>query len=465
MYYLINIIKNSDILETVSFFSSEIVLFFAFLFNLILFLIFKRNPKAKRLSDFVTSLVFVFNFILCFIMYFNNFNNEQFTVTFLDDFLYQNVDVLFTKTVINLFMLLFLFSTYRLVRSISYKATLINAYLCLIALSSSIIIQVNNILLTFFFLDLNIFLIFKYGSSFKFNTFKYFQSDYLFANIVSTILFYSVAFALMFNDSDNQITILNFCLLMAYMLKIGIFPSVNFFNLKSHKNNLPYSILLYSLVLYTGIAGFVKIFNSSVLSGDIFLAGVVCFLVLCAFNVLLYARKTKNLLKFLSCSCQYFAIFVILEFLVSLDEESAIRLASLYLFASLAVYTLLCIFKINSRSTKMSLNNFRAIFLKNRTYAFLFSLSLLLLFSVVPSGVFLNFINGMKNIYSCDRFGYILFVIFAFVSVLMILKVFDIILNCYNFEKNAVVDTFTKKTTLNYVAFWISVILLFILIL
>ncbi len=96
MYYLINIIKNSDILETVSFFSSEIVLFFAFLFNLILFLIFNRNPKAKRLSDFITSLVFVFNLILCSIMYFNNFNNEQFTVTFLDDFLYQNVDVLFT---------------------------------------------------------------------------------------------------------------------------------------------------------------------------------------------------------------------------------------------------------------------------------------------------------------------------------------------------------------------------------
>ena len=465
MYNLLTIIKNSDILEAISYFSSEIVLIMTFLFNVLLFLIFKRNPKAKRLSDFITSVAFVFNFILCLVMYFSNFNNRQFDVTFLDDFMYQNVDVLYVKTIVYLFMLLFLFSSYKLVRSISYKATLINAYLCSIALASSLLIQVNNILLTFFFLDLNIFLIFKYGSSFKFNTYKYYQSDYLFANILSTIIFYLVAFVLMFNDSDTQITILNFCLLMAYMLKIGIFPSVNFFNLKSHKNNLPYSVLLYSLVPYTGIIGFVKIFNSSVLSGDIFLVSSVAFLILCASNILLYARKTKNLLKFLSCGCQYFVIFVILEFLVSLDEESAVRLASLYLFASLAVYTLLSIFKINNRNTKMSLNNFRAIFLKNRSFTFLYSLSLLLMFSVVPSGVFLNFINGMKNIYSYDRFGYILFAIFAFISVLMILKVFDIILNCYNYEMSAVVDKFTKKTTLNYVAFWISVLMLYVLIL
>ena len=97
------------------------------------------------------------------------------------------------------------------------------------------------------------------------------------------------------------------------------------------------------------------------------------------------------------------------------------------------------------------------------TYECVFSVSILLLFSLIPSKIMTNSLIALKNIYSYDKFGYVLFVVFVFGYVLFVLKSFDIILNCYNFDTNSRVKKFIKKTTLNYVAFLIAILFLYLL--
>lgn len=458
-------IQNSfNITEIASYFSMEIVFVAAFLFNLVLFLIFKRNTKAKRLSDFATSILFAFNTILACGFYFLNINNIQFEVTFLNHLLYMDLNVIFVKFTIGLSLLIFILSIYKLVRTTSYKAILTNMYLSLIGFFSCIIAQLNNDILAFFFLDFVIYLIYKYASSLKLKN-KVFYFEFLLLNAAASCIFYIVFFALKFADANYKIAILNLCLFMSYLLKIGIFPCINYFSIQKQKDNLPYSMLLCGYLPFLGIVGFQKIFSASISLGDAFVFSILVFLLLSVFSILIGAYNTKNILKFFSNSALFFAIFVITEFLVSVDFSLGIKLASLHLFAVFSVFSLLGVFKINNKTKKFTLNNFKGLFLKNKKYASCLSFAILCLFSVIPAGVFKNSFLAIKNIYSYDKFGYILFIVFLFGDIILILKSFDIILNCYAFSKNLPIIKYNKKATLNYAAFWISIFVLIITLL
>ncbi len=465
MENIINLIKNSNITETASFFSCEITFIIIFFLNLLLFLIFKRNTKAKRLSDFVTAVAFCFNGLTCCVIYFLNVANSQFSTTFLRDLFYLDTKTVFLKGVINAALLVFLFINYKIIRPTSFKATLLNAYLCLIGVISCFMSQANNELLTFFLFDVIVCLIYKYASSMKLKQNKFFSLDFLLLNLVSSVVFYLALLVLEFNDSDFQIAIFSTVLFLAFMLKIGIFPCVNYFSISNHKKNFPYSVLLYVYLPFLSIISLTKIFDIYIMSGDIFLITSVLFLILCVFSVVILALKTKNISKFFAAVCAFFNIFVIINFLVSQDSYFSLKLASLYMFAEFCVFSLIAIFKINNREEKLYFIAFRGIFLKNRLYALFVSLSILFLFSIVPSALMTNSLFALKNIYSYDKFGYLLVFVLAFGYLTLVLKSFDLILNCYNFDKNSKVNKFIKKTTLNYVAFFMSVLCLFLFLL
>lgn len=465
MNIISNLVNNTDFIETASYFSCEIILLAAFLLNIMIFVFFKKNSKLKTASAVLTFSVFLFNLILNTYNYFFNLNNLQYSTTFFNNIFYVDINVAFLKTVVSLFVLLFFISTHKLISSSSYKVSYINGVLCLISFVAFLFLYSNNTFLTFLFLDCIVYLIYKCSSLYKLKSYEFYSSEYLIINVISSVILYSAVFMLSVCDSDFQIAILNPCLFMAYMLKIGIFPFVNYFSFKKHKKDLQYVIFLYAFLPFLGILGLTKIFDSCVLSGDIFLISSIMFLLLCVANILIAAMKTKNTVRFLCACSQFFAVFMILDFLVSLDVDYTVKLAPLYMFAIFAVFSLLCIFKINNKNEKLSINNFKGLFMTNRTFTFLFSTSLLVLFSVIPTALTKYSIISIKNIYSYDKAGYILFIFLLMSFIALIVKVFDIIIVCYNFDSAAKISKFSKKTTFNYVAFYIALIFLLLFIL
>ena len=464
MENIINIINNSNILQNTPFFGCEVVVLFAFFVNMLLFLFCKRKSNTKKLSDFIVAIGFSINILMCAFMYFLNTNNCQFK-TYLSDFLYLNSEEMLLKAVINAALLMFLFMNFKTIRQTFLKTPLINANLCMIGLFSCLMVQINNDILTFFFLDLVVFFIYKYASLIKPKKDKFFSSDFLLLNVISSVIFYLTIIILKFNDSDSQITILNTVLFLAYFLKLGIFPGVNYFSISNHKKNLPYLTLLSVYLPFLGVVGLVKIFNSTILASDIFIMISIVFLSLALFSVLILTLKTKNAPKFFAGVGVFFSIFVAINFLVSMNPYFSLKLASLYMSIMLSMFSLLMIFKINNKQEKLYFSAFRGVFLKNRMYAFFLSLNILFLFSVIPSALMTNSLFALKNIYSCDRFGYIVSFVFVFCYLLLLLKSFDLVLNCYNFDKNSKVKAFTKKTTSNYAVFFMVILfLVFVLI-
>ncbi len=459
MENIINTINNLNFSNITPFFGCESVLLFVFFINILLFLFCKRKANVKKLSDFTVAIAFLINTLICGAVYFLNIGNYQ-SETYLNDFLYLNTEGIFLKAVVNILLLMFLFISSRLIRQTLFKTPLVNANLCMIGLFSCFLTQINNDILAFLLLDIVVFFIYKYASLMKTKKDGFFSPDFLLLNVISSVVFYLTITILRFNDSDSQIAILNTVLFLAYLLKLGIFPSANYFSISNHKKNLPYLVLLSVYLPFLGVIGLIKIFSNIILSGDIFMITSAIFLFLCVFNIAILTLKTKNITKFFGNLGLFFSIFVITNFLVSINSYFSLKLASLFAFAMFAVFSLIAIFKINNKQEKLYFSAFRGVFLKNRFYTFLFSLSILFLFSIIPSALMTNSLIALKNIYSYDKFGYVLAFVLVFCYLLFLLRAFDLILNCYNYDKNSKVKMFIKKTTSNYAVFFMAILFL-----
>ena len=159
---------DPETFEAISYFSSELFLIFGIILNLIFFLFFKRKLNIKRISDFITSSIFILNsLIISAILIKSLFFVSEINYSTLNNLIIISKNELVIKLLISIFMFGFIISTYRLTRKARFKTPLINSLLLLIALSSYLLIQSQNFILIYILLDLSTILIYKYASNIR----------------------------------------------------------------------------------------------------------------------------------------------------------------------------------------------------------------------------------------------------------------------------------------------------------
>ena len=162
---ILNFNFQTQIIETLGYFSCELFFVLGIILNLFFFIFLKRKLNIKRVSDFLTAGVFGVNLLILsgFLiknLYFSNFQEEYFLN---DIFVFNNI-VIVLKLFINFFMLAFLLITYRLTRKTSYNIPIINSFLLFCALLSSFLVCAQSYILAYILLDILTVAIYKYAS-------------------------------------------------------------------------------------------------------------------------------------------------------------------------------------------------------------------------------------------------------------------------------------------------------------
>lgn len=459
-------INNITQIELISYFSSEIFCLLGILINVSMFLFLTRKFNIKRLSDLITFGAFSISSLICIGIFIKNkIVFEDFSFSLMNENLFFNNSIFFLKGLIYAFFACFVLCTYKLTRNARFKGTISNSSLLFCAITSSILLNIQNGIIGFLFLDLIAFYIYKFASSLRIKKYELFSPDFILIGATSTILFYSFCLLSYFIKQELQLSIIQTCATCALLLKIGLFPIYNYTLNQNAKKNLTYSMLLFGFLPYLGVFAFIKFMQHVNTTNEIFLISIYIFLLSTIITSALNIIKTKNLITYganLSIlNCSFYAIVV----LFTQNYQPCINSLILSLFVTFAFYSLITILKINLKPEKLNMALLQNLFIKNPLFCNLFTLILLFSANVVPNYLFFNNLEHLKEIYTFDKIGFWAVSIFLFSNVLIILKTLNIIRFCYTKKKFFKVSTqLIKRTTPNYVV-PIAIILLLILLL
>lgn len=440
--------ENIDKIELISYFSCEIICFVGILINILMFLFFSRKYNIKRLSDIVTFGVFTLSSLISLGIYLT-FKISDFSI--FNNLIVFNSENLLLKFLIYLFLTLFVLMTYKTTRKARFRGTISNSCLLFLAISSTLLIQNENKILTFFLLDVCSFFIYKFASNTRIRKPDTYCIDFVLTSSVSSILFYLFWGLTYTIQQELQLSIIQSCMFCALLLKAGLFPIYNYSTTKKIKNNLAYSTLLFSFLPFLGVVSFIKFLQNIVISDEIYLIVLYVFMLITIITSALCAFQTKNLIKFLAnLSCANFSFYII-AILSSHDITSCLNSSAILCFAIFALYSILAILKINEKSKKINLELINGFFLKSRGFCIIFSIGLLIISNVIPSLIFTNNLEILKTIYQFDKVGFWAIISFIFANILILLNSLRIIKVMYSKKDFTPTIKLTKRTTLNYV--------------
>ena len=458
---ILNFNNQPNLNELISFLSAEIVCILGIFLNFFFFLFFKRKLNIKRISNFITNGTFILNLLISGVIYFSIFShNQDFNVTFLNNLFVIDKSSFLTKISINLLLVGFLFTQYKLIGKIKFKTPLLNSIILLLGVIGGFISYGMNILLIFLLLDLSVFLIYKFASNMRIRKYTTYCPDFILITLCSSFLFYSFYILTLFIQNDLQLHIINVCLVVSFLLKIGLFPFYNYQLDRNYKINLPYSALLFMYLPYLGICSFNKMSLCQNLNSDIGQIPVILFIIFSIVIFSIFALKQKNLVKFFANTNSVFSLLIILNIILfgfnNFNIETSFNCAVLFL----GLYSLLTILKLNYNPDKINFNTLTAIFFHNKVYALILAISLLIMSSVIFSDTLKSFLKIIKNIYLFDIYGYIavMAIVFAFMAIL--LNSLKAVLNIYKFDKKSIKNKMKKRTTINYVVPVFSILFL-----
>ena len=448
--------------ETMSYFSCEILSAIGIFLNLIFFLFFKRKLNIKRISDFITCGVFILNILVLTAIGFsaNDFNNINYS--FSNGLITLDKTSLLLKLSINIFMLFFVLTTYKLTRKARFKTPVINSILLIISIFAGLISQNSNFIITYILFDIVAILIYKYASNMRIRKDDCYSVDFVLTTATASMLFFGFYFLTFFIKDSIQLNIIYVCMALAFFLKAGMFPFSNYLTDKNYKTNIPYSILLFCFLPWISVIAYNNITKFINYSNEIYQFTMIVFIVLCGFYFGILTLKQKNLVKFLAKTNYCLISFSILNILILSNNEISLKYSTMVSFCMLSMYSLLTILKINLKIQKINLSAIKGIFLNNKFFTSIFSILLLIISNVVPSGILKFNIQILNNIYSYDKIAFIAVFIYVLAGILILFASLKIIKNLYNFEFRNAKEKLTKKTAPNYAVSLIIILFLIV---
>ena len=93
-------------------------------------------------------------------------------------------------------------------------------------------------------------------------------------------------------------------------------------------------------------------------------------------------------------------------------------------------------------------------------FAILFSVILIMMAGLAPSGIMNMIFKILGNIYTYDKTGFLAVCVIVFLMLIILFNCLKVVQNVYTFERNMPVYKFEKRTTLNYVVPLIVIIFL-----
>ncbi len=402
-----NIVFNSglNIYELLSYFSCELILVFAIILNIILFPFAIKRPKIKRASDLITCTAFFINSIILFIFF---FQNEFFSLG--GDILVFNRGAMLFKMFVNIFALFFIIATYKFTRKSRFKAPIVNSILAAIILLSGLLLTSDNFAFVYILLEGIIILIYKYASSMHISKTSIYSPVYITISFSATFLFVIFYFMDFLVQDLLQKSIMQSCMIIALLLKIGLFPIFNYAIDKKCKDNIAYTILIFCFLPFIGSVAFNKIYSLCMFN-EVCQMCAAAFVIICALSASVCAYKVKNLSGYFIYLAQIFACFYISNSVFTKDMNPTFIFISS--FVLLALFSMLRIYKNNSKT------------------AFVFSSFLITSSLLIP----LLGINTLYGIYTYDKTGFFALNVFVFCSFLIIIKTLSIIEGFYKTKK------------------------------
>lgn len=463
------ILQTYDItkIELLSYFSIEIFCLLGVLINIIIFLFSKIKIYAiKKISDLATFSIFAINSLIAIGIFIKNkITFEEFNLAFFKQNLVFDNTTFFFEFLIFAFLACFILCTYKLTKKANFMSTIMNSSLLLLGLVVSILIKIQNGILAFLLLDLSSFFIYKFASNANIRKYETYSIDFVLMSATSTILFYSFYLFSFLVKEELQLAIIQVCMACALLLKAGLFPIYNYLSNRHTKNNLSYSILLFGFLPYLGVLSFIKLSQDINITNEIFSITLLVFILSIMITSAINIIKTKNLVKFLAnityLNCSFYLIYV----LFTKDIKACSNLLFICAFAIFSIYSLVAILKINLKSEKLNISLLQNLFINNRIFCILFSVSILIVLNILPSVLSINNFKFLSEIYSFDKIASIVVITYVFSNILAVLKGIDTIKTCY-YKKDIfkITPKLTKRTTPNYVVPFVITFLLFLFI-
>ena len=449
---ILNFNNQTALTDFISFFSAEIMCIIGIILNLFFFLFFKRKLNIKRVSDFITSGALILNLaILGAICFKHFFFNQDYTVCFFNNILVLNKSNMLTKISLNFLLMLFLFTHYKFNRKVKFKTPILNSIILMLSIMGGFLTLASNTLLIFILLDISVFLIYKYASNARIRKYFAYCPDFITISLSSSFLFYSFYILTIFTKNDLQLNIINICIILSVLLKIGLFPFYNYQTDRNYKTNLPYCTLLFAYLPYLGICAFNKMAQFQNLSYNIVYISAILFVLFSIVVFSIFALKQKNLIKFFANTNCIFSLIIMLNIILFNSSDFNLKAGFECAIVFLSLFSLLSILKLNLNINKINLNSVTTIFFRNKFYALILSIVILFMSSVIYNDLTKSLLSILKNIYLYDIMGYIPAIIIIFALMAILLNSLKIIQNIYKFDKTLIKDEFKKRTTINYV--------------
>ena len=404
-----NVILNTglNIFELLSYFSCELVLIVGIILNVVLIPLIINNPKFKRISDLITCISFCLNSI---ILTFMVFQSEFFSIK--EDLIVFNTSTLLLKLFINLFSLFFVIATYKFTRKTRHKVPLINSILILIVLLSGLLLTSDNFALVYILLEGIVVLIYKYASNMHPNKTNMYSPVFIAISFSATALFVTFYFMDFVVQDLLQKSIMQSCMSLALLLKIGLFPVYNYSIDKKCRNNIAYTILIFCFLPFVGAVAFNKIISLCMFN-EVCQMCTAIFVIICALSATLYAYKIKNITGFLINVAQLYTCFYISNSIFTKDMNPKFMFAAITVL--LILFAMLRLYKNNKKLTTI------------------FSLILILNAFLIP----LFGLDILYNIYTYDKTGFLAINAFIFCNMLVIIKTLLIAEGFYKTNNNS----------------------------
>ena len=438
--------------NTLSYFSCEFFCLAGIILNSILYIFFAKKTNIKRISDFLTCIIFIICIItLAAIGITNSINFNEMYHFPIGEYIPNDKKTICLKISIYIFLLAFIFITYKLTRKIKFKTPVINSILLLIAIISGFLIKSENILITYVLLDILTILIYKFASKMRIKKQAYYSTNFIIIGICASVLFFGFYILTFLIKDYVQLNIINVCLTLAFFLKMGLFPFSNYISANNTKTNIPYSILLFGFLPWMATIGFNNITKFTNFTGEIYQISITMFLTLTIAYFGLMTLKQKNLTKFLAKSNYCLTSFCLLNTLFMSANNTTIKYSTLLAFCIMGLFSLLCIIKINLKALKINLLTIEGLAFNNQFFALIFSIMLLILTCTIPSGILKYGAEILKTVYSYDKLAFCAVFAITLANILILINSLKIIQSLYTVNLKRIKDKFKKKTMLNYI--------------
>ncbi len=413
--------------------------------------------KPRRWADFITVGALSINSLVLAL----GFLKPDFETMFFKNIFVFGLNELVLSFIINIFILSFILITYKIIRKATFRTPILNLILLSMTFFSMLLIKSQNFIFTYLLLSVCSYLIYAYVINYKIEKGTIYNFGFFVVSSLADFLFLCFLTMTVLAQDVVQMDIIQVCITLAFLLKIGIFPIYNYSLNGNYRVNIPYSALVFSYLPFLGVITFNKL--SEIISpntNEIYQITLVVFLLITAFVFAINSYKAKDLIKFLSNSTLVlYSISLISVLILSVNYES-VKLGACALLGSLAIYSLICILKSNLKVYKINISMLKNTFFNNRFFAFCLGLMLLTFCGVVPSALSKNVVDIFSKIYIFDKSGvYLVFMMLGFL-VLILFNSLKIIEKCYEFDRNILPKKMTKRTPLNYAVLFEIIIFL-----